>query len=184
MANGLNKLITQGFVAKDLQEKIINLVDSATFPYYWNENAINIDNQSQQYGGFNHTVIKNGQLNSSIYIDNFRELLIEIFKLVNINNVGLHRLQVNFLPRIITTNDEMNNAIHIDEQNENFYTLLYYVNDADGNTQFFDDDKNLIDEVQPEQGKFIIFKSNQLHAAGIPIKYKKRIVINTVFYLQ
>ena len=66
-------------------------------------------------------------------------------------------------------------------------TALYYVNDADGPTYFFNkkfgedlSGMHIIDQMSPKKGRLVIFNSNQYHASSSPINSEKRIVINIV----
>ena len=48
-------------------------------------------------------------------------------------------------------------------------SLIYYVNDADGDTLFFDEDyETQIDSVTPKKGRAVLFNGLIPHAAGIP----------------
>lgn len=48
-------------------------------------------------------------------------------------------------------------------------SLIYYVNDADGDTLFFDEDyKTQINSVTPKKGRAVLFNGLIPHAAGIP----------------
>lgn len=55
--------------------------------------------------------------------------------------------------------------------------VLYYINDADGSTKFFDQNGNVIKEVEPKKGRMVIFDGSIKHAAGIP-KTGHRGVVN------
>ena len=46
--------------------------------------------------------------------------------------------------------------------------LLYYINDADGDTFFFDDQENVIHRETPQKGKMIIFDGSIPHASSSP----------------
>lgn len=50
----------------------------------------------------------------------------------------------------------------------NHLTVLYYVNDSDGDTFFFDDDGNIIDRIKPKKGRIVAFDGKQLHASSSP----------------
>ena len=47
-------------------------------------------------------------------------------------------------------------------------SLIYYVNDADGDTVFFDDDNYIVEKVKPKKGRCVIFDGLIPHGAGIP----------------
>ena len=55
-------------------------------------------------------------------------------------------------------------------------SLIYYVNDADGDTVFFDDDENIVERVTPKKGRCVIFDGLIPHGAGIPSKGPRCIV--------
>ena len=55
--------------------------------------------------------------------------------------------------------------------------VLYYVNDSDGDTFFFDNDMNVIHRETPERGKLVIFDGSVLHSSSSPSK-NFRITLN------
>ena len=60
-------------------------------------------------------------------------------------------------------------------------SLLYYVNNSDGDTIFFDNDLNVTTRVSPKKNRAIIFDSHNLHSGSNPIKNHMRAVINLLF---
>ena len=54
--------------------------------------------------------------------------------------------------------------------------ILYYVNDADGDTVFFDGNNNIVKSVTPKKGTAVLFNGHILHAGGIPKKHSRCIV--------
>ena len=87
------------------------------------------------------------------------------------------RSKINFQTH---TNDSGYNHInppHID-MNLNHHVMLYYVNESDGDTFFFDDDGKLLKRVTPKKGRLVYFNGDIYHAGSNPIKYRERIVIN------
>ncbi len=55
--------------------------------------------------------------------------------------------------------------------------LLYYVNDADGDTVFFNKKKEVVEEVQPKKGRLLAFDGTVYHGGGIP-RTGPRCVVN------
>jgi len=72
------------------------------------------------------------------------------------------------------------NGIHPDIECNRTFTVLYYVNDSDGDTLFFDKD-NLIKCTAPVKGTGVIFPSTTWHAGACPTKTDTRTVINILF---
>ena len=75
---------------------------------------------------------------------------------------------------------------HLDLQYDNgepveHKVLLYYINDSDGPTYFFDESYEITDSVHPKQGVGIIFDGNRIHAASNPVFNPFRLVLNINF---
>ena len=76
--------------------------------------------------------------------------------------------------------DKFLNIPHMDSDNPNCTTFLYYVNSSDGKTVFFKD--GLIDcQVDPIKGTGALFSSSTIHAGQLPSINKNRFVINIIF---
>ena len=99
----------------------------------------------------------------------------------------MHRIRANFTFPIPGFTQENFNTPHCDA-NTNLISALYYVNNSDGDTYFFDKfkgddvkDLNILKKVSPKENRIIFFPSNQYHAGSNPIDNNKRIVINFMF---
>ena len=66
-------------------------------------------------------------------------------------------------------------APHIDLPYSHF-SMIYYVNDADGETIFCDNNNNIVKRVMPKKGRVALFNGSILHSAGIPKKDSRCIV--------
>ena len=71
------------------------------------------------------------------------------------------------------------NHPHVDSDDEDKYTFLYYVNNSDGKTVFFKDG-NIDCEVDPIKGTGVLFPSNVPHAGQVPSININRYVINII----
>jgi hypothetical protein len=58
---------------------------------------------------------------------------------------------------------------------------LYYINDCDGPTYFFNNEYKIIDMVQPAIGRAIIFDGSILHASSSPVLNPYRFIMNINF---
>lgn len=111
---------------------------------------------------------------------------------------SIHRVKANCLLQDINFPLDSYNPPHCDSTQVNaegktFTTLLYYVNDSDGDTFIFNECMNPPDwkkpetltikqRVTPKKGTAILFDSNRLHASSPPRNTKRRSVINIVLY--
>jgi hypothetical protein len=68
-------------------------------------------------------------------------------------------------------------------------TLLYYVNGSDGETIIYNEKYEgkpvgkltVKQRITPVKGRAVIFDSNQIHSASLPVEKRYRLVINCVF---
>ena len=69
------------------------------------------------------------------------------------------------------------NTPHIDFSDPHT-VLLYYVNDSDGVTSFYDKNFNIVDTVQPKKGRMVVFDGLTYHSSTPPQTSTHRCVIN------
>jgi hypothetical protein len=83
------------------------------------------------------------------------------------------------------------NPPHTDMEMKGYTSMVYYVNDSDGDTRIFDKhiedthvNLTMTNSNIPKKGSAILFPSTQYHCSSNPIDYKTRIVINFVLKLS
>jgi hypothetical protein len=117
-----------------------------------------------------------------------RELIQKFFEKHNLSIKEVIRVKANILTR--STNADYHSP-HIDTDIPHL-VFLYYVNNSDGDTFFFDkfyskgleieEDKLLVKEkMSPKQGRGILFNGHQYHASSSPNQSDLRCVINFCF---
>jgi len=98
------------------------------------------------------------------------------------------RIKANLLMQA-NTDENSYHLPHIDYGNNQCLSMVYYVNDSDGDTRIFDkyaiedghNDLTMIHSNTPKKGSAIMFQSNRLHSSSNPIKTDARCIINFVF---
>jgi hypothetical protein len=75
---------------------------------------------------------------------------------------------------------------HTDAGSNNYKTLLYYVNDSDGDTIIFNESESskeltIKERITPKKGRMVLFNGDLLHASSNPIKNDLRCVVNINF---
>jgi len=98
----------------------------------------------------------------------------------------LLRVKVNMLTKDHEYAENYHNIPHCDIDGSETESLVYYVNDSDGDTFIFnekDNNKGITVNYRqtPKKGTAILFDSTYLHASSPPRTYECRIVINVVF---
>ena len=109
------------------------------------------------------------------------------------------RCKINLQTRAPENSRGKFNAPHCDlgpVSEEKYLTALYYVNDSGGDTYFFNesldkindvknlDNLNILTKVSAKAGRLVVFPSNIVHAGSHPIENNYRIVINYNFCLK
>ena len=162
--------------------------------WYWNKETIERE-ELEKYntkntvntGQFTHIVMrnfdlmadhvrnKNKGLHTSIAYDGIKE----IFKNINFNLVI--RIRSNLNLNVTGYKKESHQPIHDDARVNGYKSLIYYINDNDGDTIFFNDKLKEIKRVSPKKGRAVIFDSQILHCGCNPIKQQQRAVINFIY---
>lgn len=109
----------------------------------------------------------------SPHLENFASIPVTVCEKLNIF------LKTIYYGRIFLTNpyntDRKYAKPHTDMKIPH-WVVLYYVNDSDGDTVFFDNNENIIDSVTPKRGRVVFFNGSILHGGGIPTKGPRCIV--------
>lgn len=105
----------------------------------------------------------------------------------------LKRMKTNLLVKDVGA-EKTYHPPHVDSAASNSISMIYYVNDSDGDTIMFDQtvDASIQDtnqhigltelgRISPKKGRAVIFNSNRFHSSSNPIVNNRRVIINTVF---
>lgn len=146
--------------------------------------------------GFSHSLIMQGKENSTEWAL-FRPILYFFAARTNVFVKQVLRVRLRLTLQHPDREKFLFNKPHIDlpDYNGPYKTLVYYINDSDGDTFIFDKffnkedsinvlkdiDKKIILQHTPRQGSAVYFEGHQYHAGNTPIKYKHRYVINFDF---
>ncbi len=181
-------------ISKDDQKKFVKELYNVEFPWYLQKTTTAItetntaikDDKSCDTLGLVHVIYdeKKG-INSQIY----QPALNTLNNFLSKNNIILEkllRIKTNLVFKRVD-NSEKYHTPHVDNE-QNHYTLLYYVNDSDGPTYLFNNkyngtkqNLNLIEKVNPEQGRAILLDGHYYHASSNPAINDYRLVINFNF---
>lgn len=167
--------ITDNYFNEHVQDQLEKKLSTNEFPWFYVPETVSGDLKDLQKlikntrytHAFKHFVYDNGGSNSSMFdpldrIFNFRNPI---------------RIKINMLTRIPNYNKDCHNQPHVDMDEEHI-TKIYYVNDSDGDTFFFDKDYNIVERVSPKKGRLVEFKGDVIHAGSNPIENERRMVIN------
>jgi hypothetical protein len=205
----MEPVVIDDFLMKPYAQSIYEMMKSKSINWQFPKETIANYDKDRDYGyyteepthnhlQFTHTFVRNNEIVSDCY-----KHLDPLFQMYY--NCGFGR--PDYTARIKANLLVQNTGVklqppHVDSTRyditsgqESFYnnriTLLYYVNNSDGDTVIYNErytgpnDKpgklTVRQRVKPVKGRAVIFDSNQLHSSSIPTDKGYRIVINCVF---
>lgn len=164
-------------LSKQIKRAIFNENKIQNIPHYFTSDLTGVSNNTsfKDYG------FSNALLNyrDSLVFNGGGMLLSPLFILALSKNYFINSI---FLARSfiqLPTPNPFVQSIHTDiSQPHN--VCLYYVNDSDGDTIFFDDNENEIKRISPKEGRIVVFNGSIKHCGSKPTKFP-RATINICF---
>jgi hypothetical protein len=166
------------------QNDIENLIINSELPLFYNKSTIadeerhKLEKNVLDLPQFTHSFLRDEQINSGfwpIFLPIAQILNAKIEKLQTLN-LTRFKLNLNFLVANAKSNQYF--PQHIDMGNKEGITIIYYVNNSDGDTLFFDQNKKIIKRNTPKKGSIVMFDNQLIHAGQPPVKSPFRSVIN------
>jgi len=188
-----NIKVVDNFLTKSYHKELLDLLSSPDFPWFYNNNIskTNLDGGSPYEIGFSHIFFdsfKGGQ-RDTWYAHFVKPMLYQIM-----DSVGADYILRGRADMTMATPDNYEHSPHVDYSFKNISTV-FYVNDSDGDTIFFDKEKpnnvasneedfdrsklNIVNRVSPKANRLIIFDGHIAHTGCSPKNYKNRILINS-----
>jgi hypothetical protein len=121
-----------------------------------------------------HLLINHERVNSN-YAPIALELINSFCEKNNITHNGVLRAQFNL---VFQNPCDLPCMPHVDNKLFNHGVLLFYINDSDGDTCFYDDNRNIEFSVTPKLGRVVVFDGHHSHSGGTPIKCPVRLAMN------
>jgi len=175
--------IIDNFIKPHIQDSLEYLCLNESLPYFYNKETVELDGTDNYFVDDNtldvpqffHMFIMDGQINSKHYsnvspISN---------KLIDIIDVPCYITRCKLNMNVIDSRFENKyHTPHIDNPHEEQITAIYYVNDSDGDTIFFDNTGKITERITPKKGRLVWWKGRIFHAKSSPIKSINRLVLN------
>jgi hypothetical protein len=173
--------IIDDFLSEELYQDILREINGMHFPWFYRDySSYASDNVPQ----FSHVFYVDGKINSTIF-DLVRPL-IAMFELKTEYRIEyMIRAKANLLLDTPYKEANLKKAIHKDMNDEGYISLLYYVEDSDGDTIIYSKDKKEeVRRVSPKANRAFIFKGDDWHNATPPKKHQTRKIINIIFKVR
>lgn len=177
--------IVDNFIKVRSQNRLERMLLNGEFPYYYVPESVATD------GDYKDSVMEIGDniVNTPQFchmfvqgneISNYFTTVAPIsYKLLDTfdGDYMLTRCKVN-LNFIDVRLEGKHHVPHIDLFQENQITAIYYVNDSDGDTLFFNRQGEIVERVTPKKGRMVWWEGIKFHAKCSPTKTNERVVIN------
>jgi len=170
------------FVSSSTADEVEDFVFGPSIPWTLYEETVkpenkkNLSSEATDHFQLVHLLYSDQEPKSQFFND-FHNLFLEFINKHEVEYRAMMRMKVNLIPK--TGEDTRYMPPHVDAKFDH-KVFIYYINDSDGDTLFFKDDK-IIDSVSPKKGLGIMFDGNTYHANRLPIKNKFRSVLNVAF---
>ena len=164
-----------------LFDLIKNAIELENFPWFFIKNSAYPYNKELieiaplDYS-FYHLALNEGEIQSNYHdiTKSVAVVLKDLFRESDLQNYDIDRLRWGMTT---TINKVWKHKPHIDMK-ENHKVILFYLNDSDGDTYFYDNDLNIIDSVTPKENRAVLFDGSILHSSSKPVEFARRIVLN------
>ena len=164
-------------------DKLLSLCVQDDFPWLLNKELI----QFPDYQQYEHYQLYHNLYDASfdkkirsLYYPTFAPL-IQSFTSVSKTTARLYRSKLNLLHNHYLS-ETGSNPVHVDNR-EPHISMIYYINDSDGDTVFYNNDKEY-QRVQPVKNRLVVFEGPLRHCSNHPKKHEHRLVMNTVFTIN
>jgi hypothetical protein len=186
--------IINDFIKPRIQNELEALLTGGNFPYFYSSEScvptgykedeneddrltgsLLVDENTIEAPQFMHMLVTDGSINSNSY-NNVSPILNKVVDILD-GDYFVAKCKVNMNLADVRFEGKYHTP-HIDNGFENQVTAIYYVNDSDGDTFFFDDSGKITKRVTPKKGTLVMWKGKVFHAKSSPIKTTSRVVIN------
>jgi hypothetical protein len=188
--NKMNKdkiIVVKDFLSKEYQLHLQKLIETTELPLYFNFTTMQHPYVDTGYPTtnviespqFTHVFVRERKVSSDWWrkVEVIQSFLCE--KDSGILPTQLERCKLNFNPNMANATPNQHYTIHTDKKNVEGITGIYYVNDSDGDTLFFNEaGTEVIKRLSPKQGTMVYFNNKIPHAGQPPKINNYRAVIN------
>jgi len=174
-----------------------NIVGNSYLPFYYSLDTVGSSMEQNLFDDSNilhqpqfvHMLCSNNKPSSKM----FNYILSKIdFKLLGLDEYKFLRVKINLLTPPVRAFKYNYHVPHFDSKNPNDVSIIYYVNDSDGDTVLFNESYDgvvpsklsIMKTVSPKRGRLVVFNSNQFHSSSPPLEKDFRYVINMVLTLH
>ena len=178
-----NIIVIDDVISKEYQ----NYIEKMNFPWHFLDQTTNVyEGSTDRATGFSCNILKRedkgDEYVNAPFVEGLIPLLCEAVGKVD-KDLGILQIFRIRAGMFIQNQNNIPHQSHID-RDDFHYTMLYYVNDSDGPTKFYDHkDGEVVKMVDPKKGRAVLFTGDTYHASSSPRNHSNRIVLNYNFLI-
>lgn len=172
----MNEIIKiENFLPKRFHDDIKNFLLSYDFDWHFLNSITFKNTKNINSFGFSHEIFKQYENYRSKYFDFFWPIT---YQIPTKNKIEIVRIRAGLQTKLFL-NDNSTDDPHIDF-NFPHKTLLYYINNCDGDTTFYSDSSanEIIFKNTPKENTAVIFNGLIYHSSSHPTNTNARVAIN------
>ena len=200
--------VIENLIPVSLQNQIEQTLNSDSFPWFFMDSITSYQDEQTildtprwdkskviEPPGLVHMISYDGKVNSNYY-ELCRTILYFLEHRLNVSVKEILRIRIRRTLQTPGMTEDMYNIPHVDVMmDRKFYTLVYYVEESDGDTIFFDqiyqrgsraslkEELKVVSKIPHKKGNAVLFEGHRFHAGNCPMKYTKRTIINFDFII-
>jgi len=181
--------VIENFLPQSYQDELESVLTRYDFPWYYQPEITTgkpkVQDERFKYShGFTHQFYHQEHSVQSSFYGLVQTLLHFVPQKYNVQ--GYYRLKANLTVPLEGWNKDCCQEPHVDMPIPHL-VCLYYVNDSDGDTFFFDqmfderaepEEFTVYKRIAPKKGTAVIFDGLRYHGSNNPIEYQNRFIIN------
>ena len=180
-------MIIEKLLPQELEDEVNKVIMSPNFTWNWNSENIIPDTPDENIFQMTHVfLIRRAVLSKNYALVN--RIIGHFIEKTGIKIKRVVRIKANLIPDIVHSPESLVNLVHTDvdlDRVGNYVSFVYYVADSDGDTTVFEDDKKTVRLTSPPiKGNCIWFNSKTYHRSCVPIRHKRRVVINFILEVE
>ena len=152
------------FLDEDYHQELLSILTGWEFPWFY-QNTLTAGSLDVSALGFNHWLSNEND-------PEFSELVLKMQEKVGAKECYRARCDMTLYNPKGYRHDFHTDAKHPHR------VCIYYVNDSDGDTYFFDNDGSVIQTVKPKKGRIVTFNGLTYHSSSCPVENSHRLVLN------
>lgn len=190
--------IVQSFIKPAYEDMLEKTLCGYDFDWHFNNSSVDYENltpntffdsKTADTYQFTHLFVAQNKIISK-YWQVIAPLIFHISASEGIDTNHVERCKANLTTKQSNFDNDSYFPAHTDveESDQKIITAIYYVNDSDGDTIFFEkptsnnvEELKIITRMQPKKGTLVYFDSQIIHAGQLPKKHNNRCIINFNF---